>query len=646
MRTLAVDVETTKRPIMHPWQKEARLISVGLADETGWRKTWTLDHKELEAYESLDEAQTQREKLDEIQACINTANRLVGHNIKFDLNWLSHVGIEYGHCKVWCTQIAEYLLEAQRIGQLSLGDLSKKYLKIDKIDLVKTFWDAGYETDEIPLRILTPYLEQDCINALAIYQRQVPLIKQEKLQAVAAIQNQNVIVLSEIERNGMLLDVDEAVRHVKNLTLEIQVLDTDIMLAFGEKINLNSKAELSAALYGGKVKRFEEVWVQKTLKTKPETTYRMKLEPYIKVIKGIGFQINKKKLKTAKEGVYRTDKGTIQYLKAKTKGQRNLKKWLIQRSGADQALKTLKGKDGKGLLRKVQHDGLVHPQYNMTVTKTGRYSSKDPNGQNLPREGTSPIKLSFVSRLGKIMEVDISRAEWVAVAVLCRDPEMMREIHEGVDPHTENAIKFFKADPADGKKFDKIRTTAKIMTFRLIYGGSAYSFYMDPKMPNYSLKFWEEVVAAFYEKYKGLAAWQAENIRLVYRQQGRLVNPTGRIFRFYKGNKGYRPQQVKNFPVQSFATADIMPLATAMIYKEFKRRGFKSLLIGQVHDALIFDALESEMVEIANMCIEIFEKLPAAVMQLWPHINFDMPMTGDAEVGDSWGDLHKLKLAA
>jgi len=74
MRTLALDVETTKRPIMHPWQKEARLITVGLADESGWRKTWVLDHKELEAYDSLDNALTWREKLDEIHENANNNN--------------------------------------------------------------------------------------------------------------------------------------------------------------------------------------------------------------------------------------------------------------------------------------------------------------------------------------------------------------------------------------------------------------------------------------------------------------------------------------------------------------------------------------------------------------------------------------------
>jgi DNA polymerase I-like protein with 3'-5' exonuclease and polymerase domains len=260
------------------------------------------------------------------------------------------------------------------------------------------------------------------------------------------------------------------------------------------------------------------------------------------------------------------------------------------------------------------------------------------------------VKQSFIARFDYILECDVSKAEWVGVAVLCRDKVMMAEIHAGVDPHTDNAKNFFGAkfdsngDPLT-KKDSELRTIAKIMTFRLIYGGSAYSFYIDQKMPNYSKKKWAEIVEAFYNKYSGLKAWQANNVRLVYRNNGVLRNPTGRMFKFYKGPKGYRPQQVKNFPVQAFATADVMPLAMTIIYKKFRKAGFKSLFIGQVHDSLLFDTYKEELEAIALLCRDVFRNLPKYVMQLWPEINFDLPMDGDAEYGESWGNLKKLKLA-
>jgi DNA polymerase I-like protein with 3'-5' exonuclease and polymerase domains len=650
MRTLALDVETTKAPFLHPWQEESSLVAVGLADESGWKRTWVFNHNEATG------DQSQREMIDEIQAIILTADRLVGHNLKFDLNWIRALGIHFGHAKLFCTQVTEYLLRSQHIGQLKLSDLSRKYLSIEKIDRVQTMWEAGYDTPEIPLRILLPYLEQDCINALAIFQRQVPLIKAEGMTSLAAVLNNCGHILSEIETNGMLLDKDEAMKHITAMQLELQVLDTELKLIIAEsleylnlkdyEINLDSRDELSAYLYGGNIKTYEEEWVMKTLKSKPETVYRPVINTVLVPIKGLGFKADDK-MKTKKKGVYQVGKDVIKYLPAKTKKQKEVKKLLAKRSGTFKALSSLFGKDETaGIFNKVQVDGLVHPQYNQTIAITGRLTSSDPNGQNLPREGTSPVKLSFVARNDYILEVDLSQIEWRVVAWLSQDQIMIQEILDGVDPHTENAIKFFGGNPADGKKFDKLRTTAKIMTFRLIYGGSAYSFYMDSKMPKYSLKKWDGIVKAFYAKYKGLAKWQAENIRKVFANGGWLKNPTGRKFTFIKGPKGYRPQQIKNYPVQSLATADVMPVAMLAIYNRFKKMGFDSLIIGQVHDALIFDAHKHEMEDIAKMCIEEFEKLPEYINQLWPNMNFDLPLTGDAEYGKSWGNLTKLKLAA
>ncbi|MHC4640090.1 MAG: DNA polymerase [Planctomycetota bacterium] len=650
MRTLALDVETTKRPFMHPWQKEACLVTVGLCDESGWVKTWVFEHDEASS------EQTQREMIDEIQRQINNCSRIIGHNLKFDLNWIHSFGIRTDHAKLWCTQVAEYLLSSQRIGKLSLHDLSKKYLSVNKIDRVKTMWDAGYETTEIPLRILLPYQEQDCINALAIYQRQVPLVKKEGMTSLLAILNANTRVLSEIERNGMLLDQEEAMKHVTALQLKLQVIDTDLSMKIqdsipnfddlpGYEINLNSRDELSAYLYGGAIKVRREEWVMKTLKSKPETIYKPVIHLDSMQIPGLGFQANEK-MHTKKKGVFSVGKDVIKYLKAKTKNQKEVKKLLRERSVTYKALSSLFGKDDTGIYNKVQYDGLVHPQYNQTVSATGRLSSSDPNGQNLPREGTSPIKLSFRARNDYILECDLSSIEWRIVAWLSQDPVMRAEIAAGIDPHTENAINFFGGNPEDGKKFDRLRTIAKTMTFRLIYGGSAYSFFMDAKMPNYSKKKWEKIVEAFYEKYKGLARWQAANIRQVWSNGGWLRSPTGRKFIFEKAKGGYRAQQIKNYPVQSLATADIMPVAMVAVYTRFRKEGFKSLIIGQVHDSLVFDVKKDELEAIARMCKEEFEKLPEYINSLWPHMNFDMPLTGDAEYGKTWGSLTKLKLAA
>lgn len=661
MRNLAIDVETTKAPNIFPWQKKSVLVSLGIADESGWRKSWYFNHEEDQLFAvtrfpartggdeeiKIERYEDQRTMIDEIQAHILTAQRLVGHNLKFDLNWLRHLGLIFDHCKLWCTQVVEYLLRGQRIGQLSLADLSKQYLNIVKIDKVKTFWDAGYETTEIPLDILIPYLEQDCINALAVFQKQAPLVTEEKMNALAAVQCECSRVLSHIETNGMRIDREIAAAYTAELLAALEKIDAELNELFGFEVNLSSNDELSAALYGGQVKRKGTETVERQLKDGTIKTYERKC---VKITEqpGAGF-LPPPNSELKKQGYYKTDKGTIKFLKATSPKQKRVKELLEERSGQFKALSTLSGSHPdamKGLIEKIQSDGCVHGNYNQTVAKTGRLTCKEPNLQNLPVEGTSKVKTCFIPRFDFILAVDLSQIEWRVAAYLSQDAVMMKEILAGVDPHTENAIHIFGADPnGDPKKFKYIRKIAKIVTFRLLYGGGAYSFYMDQKMPNWSLRRWESIVEDFYNKYKGLKAWQDKNIRTVWLTQGLLVNPTGRKFIFRKGDKGYRPQQIKNFPVQSFATADIMPLGMVIFYRKFLAAGFESLIIGQVHDSLLFDCKEDEMQAIAKLAINTFRELPRYLKEMFD-IDFNLPIEADAEYGTSYGDMEELPLAA
>lgn len=638
MRILGLDVETTKAPILHPWMKGALLVAVGLVDEAGRRKTWVFNHNDLETNIN------QRQLVVDIQAEIDKADMLVGHNLKFDLNWMRYAGINFNHCKLWCTMVVEYLLRGQRMGKLKLADLSRQYLNTDKIDRVATFWEAGWETTEIPLKVLLPYLEQDCINALAIYQRQAQQVKEKNMTALVAVQNELIRFLSAIECSGMKFDLNVAESHVKEISDSIVEKDTELQMEFGWDTNLDSNDELSVALYGGTLKRDGLEGVIRELKDRSKYYQRKCI---VKTpIEGVGFT-PPKNTELIKEGFYSTDKGTIKRLKAGNKRLKKIKELLIERSKEKRALETLVGKDrsdDKGLINKVQPDGCLHGSYNQTITVTGRLSSSNPNKQNLPSKGTSPIKQSIIPRYDWILNADASQVEWRAGAFLSQDRVMIQEILDGADIHTDNAINFFGANPKD-PNFDEIRTIAKIMTFRLLYGGSAYGFYMDSKMPNYSKKRWEEIVEAFKDKYKGLIAWQNKNISSVYRNKGLLYSPTGRIFRITQDpKKGYNKSQICNYPVQALATADIMPLAMNIIYRElYIKRQVKSLMIGQVHDSIVFDAVEEELKKIAQLCVTVFRKLPKYIEQMWG-FKFNVPLDSDCEYGQNYGEMQTLEL--
>ncbi len=641
MRTIGLDVETSCKPNMHPWQAKAYLVAVGIVDTTGRKKTWVFNHNDVEPRD-------QQQMVKEIRAELLTADRIVGHNLKFDLNWMRKIGVDFTDCKLYCTQVGEFIITGQKMGNLSLSNLSTKYLNVSKIDRVKTFWDAGWETAEIPLKILIPYLEQDCINALAIFQRQTPIIVKNGQSNLIKVEMESTRILSEIECNGMKFNLTTAKAAAQDMRIRLETLDWELIDSFDDDINIGSKQELSAALFGGILKYPGKEYFPRILKKylvakeMCPLEYKSKKCVMQRQLPGVGF-VPAKGSKLKAEGYFSVDKTQISGLRCKNKKQRLVKKLLTERSGLAQALSSLAGKnedDDKGLINKVQSDGRVHSQYNQTIAKTGRLSSKDPNGQNHPREGTSPIKESIIPEFDFILAGDLSQVEWRAAAQMSQDAVMLAEIAAGVDPHRENAIEVFGANPADEgtKQFKEIRTVAKIVTFRLLYGGSAFGFWIDSKMPNYTKKEWEAIVNKFYSKYRGLKAWQEANISQVYINKGYLVNPTGRIFWFSQDSKGYDIRQIKNYPVQSLATADIMKLCMCIIYKKFMARNYISKIIGQVHDSLIFDVVREEVLSIAKLCEEVMDNLPMYVRQVFG-IDFDVRLGGGIELGENYGHM-------
>ena len=236
--------------------------------------------------------------------------------------------------------------------------------------------------------------------------------------------------------------------------------------------------------------------------------------------------------------------------------------------------------------------------------------------------------------------LDLSQLEWRAAAYLSQDPVAMAEIINGIDCHLDNAVTFF----GDAK----YRQDAKIFTFRLLYGGSAYAFYMDPKMPDFTLKKWNDIERQYKQKYRVLTNWQEMNIISVGQNNGWLTSPTGRIFRIpqeeskkYPGVWVYKETCIKNYPVQSTATADWMPLVMNEMWKRMQLdpAAYQSTYwMGQVHDSILFDTMPHEAKRVAHLGISVFEDLPKLVKDTWG-LNLNVPMTGECEIGKNYGDM-------
>jgi len=239
-----------------------------------------------------------------------------------------------------------------------------------------------------------------------------------------------------------------------------------------------------------------------------------------------------------------------------------------------------------------------------------------------------------------LIDADLSALEWRVGAELSRDVIMVNEIVSGVDMHTLNAIALF----GDAK----YRQEAKVCSFRFLYGGSAYGFHLDYRMPQLGIKKWQSLEEDFKDKYKGLIKWQNNNFNLVCKQ-GYLKSFTGREYVFNKnknkdGSWGYIKAQVCNFPCQGCATADIMPLCMLVIYRKLKKLGYLEKgvkLVNQVHDSIILDSPNKYVEEVGNICYTVFNSIPQLVKNYWGY-TWVTPMTGEIKIGNNWSDMNKL----
>jgi len=216
---------------------------------------------------------------------------------------------------------------------------------------------------------------------------------------------------------------------------------------------------------------------------------------------------------------------------------------------------------------------------------------------------------------------------------------MIQEICDGVDAHSMNCVELMEMPLTDEN-----RTTAKIFSFRMIYGGTAYAFYMDNKMPNFSLKKWEKIVENFYKKYHGLGSWQKNNYREVQRA-GELKSPvTGRIWRFkrYKTKDGmqYKWPQVCNYPPQG-TSYDFIALWMALCNQDFAAYP-EIKFVMQVHDELVFDCPEKYVDFVAETLYTRVVGLSTSIEQFFGY-PCNVPFSGECKTGEAWGKLEKYK---
>jgi DNA polymerase I-like protein with 3'-5' exonuclease and polymerase domains len=342
---------------------------------------------------------------------------------------------------------------------------------------------------------------------------------------------------------------------------------------------------------------------------------------YSQLAKVAGFNQRPRSVYDTAEAGFRTDRLTLTKIVGEAEGE--LKEFIdaiIRHNAIDTYLNTFVN----GIKSFTNESSLLHPKFMQAVTATARLSSRDPNFQNQPRGKTFPIRKVVDSRFegGSILEIDFAQLEFRTAVFLAQDKQGMEDIKNKIDVHQYTA-----------EVIGVSRQDAKAHTFKPLYGGTTGT----EEEKRYYKK--------FAEKYKDITAWhgrlQTEAIKLKV-----LKLPTGREYAFpYAermpwGGSSYSTQ-IKNYPVQGLATADIVPLACIKIYELMKKQKVKSLLINTVHDSIVADVYPGE----ETVMGKIFKQGTASVipaLKEYYGINFNIPLDTDLKMGYNWLDIKEI----
>lgn len=295
----------------------------------------------------------------------------------------------------------------------------------------------------------------------------------------------------------------------------------------------------------------------------------------------------------------------------------------------------------EGIKRWTRGNGLLHAWFNQTVAKTGRLSSSHPNFQNQPKERKFPIRQCVISRFkdGVITECDFSGLEFVVAGELSRDPQIILDILNDKDIHGQTAgIVHKQPDPTinwKDKEHKDIRNEVKPYTFAPLYGGQGAN------EPEHIRTYFKE----FFNIYKRHGEWQIEQMDAVI-TKGFVRTPSGREYAFpgtkrLKNNRTTNSTAIVNYPVQGFATGDIVPLACIRALRKFRELGLKSKLIITVHDSIGADTHPDEKMEVAKALKWATEGAVEEIKERWGY-QMVLPLKSEVSQGPDWMNMETV----
>lgn len=514
----------------------------------------------------------------------------VGHNLKYDLEILANYGITVKG-RFFDTMIAHYLINPDMRHGMDI--LSETYLKYTPVPIEVLIGKKGKGQKtmrDVELELAKEYAAEDADVTLQLKEVFAPRLEQTGTRRLFdEIEIQLMPVLAGMEREGINLDVPYLKELSAELTADVKALEQKIYEAAGEPFNLASPKQLGEVLFDK-------------------------------------LKIGGNKQKKTKTGQYATGEEVLSYLALTNPIVQDILEW--------RQLVKLQNTYVDALPLQVEPStGRVHTDYMQTVAATGRLSSNNPNLQNIPirTERGRQIRKAFIARdeHHTILSADYSQIELRIIAALSGDPEMVRSFRNGEDIHAATAAKVFNVSLEEVTR--EQRSHAKTVNFGIVYGVSAFGLSNQTSLSRSESK---DLIDAYYATYPRLKQYISEQVEIA-REQGFVTTVLGRR-RYLKDInsanqvvRGAAERNAVNAPIQGSA-ADIIKIAMINIQKKLDSEGWKSKMLLQVHDELVFDVHNSELDRIKPM---IKHEMENAFLM-------DVPLEVDMGNGSNWLEAH------
>ncbi|CAM3533348.1 DNA polymerase I [Zobellia roscoffensis] len=573
--SVCFDTETTS---LNPL--EAQLVGIAFS----WEATKGY-------YIPFPENKEEAQKLIEILRPFFEAENIekIGQNLKYDIKVLDkyHIKVKGGF---FDTMLAHYLINPDMRHNMDV--LSETYLNYTPVSITELIGKKGknqLNMRDVPLEKQTEYAVEDADITFQLAKHFRPELADAKTDVLFKdIEIPLLQVLADMELEGINLDEKFLNGLSEDLNNDIKSLEEKIYEAAGEEFNIGSPKQLGEILFS-----------KMMLVDKPKKT---------------------------KTGQFSTAEDVLSYLAKDHE--------IIQNVLDYRGLAKLKSTYVDALPEQVEPTtGRVHTDYMQTVAATGRLSSNNPNLQNIPirTERGRQVRKAFVPRDENyiLLAADYSQIELRIIAALSEETTMIEAFKNGEDIHASTASKVFNVPIEEVTR--EQRSNAKTVNFGIIYGVSAFGLSNQTDLSRSEAK---ELIDTYYKTYPKLRNYMSELVNFA-RDNGYVQTVLGRrrYLKDINGSnaivRGAAERNAVNAPIQGSA-ADIIKIAMINIHKKLAEGSYKSKMLLQVHDELVFDIFKPELDELKILIKSEMENA----------YKLSVPLDVEVGIGQDWLEAH------